>query len=476
MTADERPLRLDAPREEALEHAARLVAEAWRSFDRFRPEEPPLDDRVRRLLEGALPGGPSPVHGVLDDAARILDESIAQARPRYFAFIGSSGLEIGTLGDFLAHSYDINLAVDARAATEIEDQAVRWVGEFIGYPATGGAFTSGGTVSNVTAIAAARERAAPGSRHSGLGDRRMAVYCSQEVHYSVTRAVELLGIGSDNLRAIEIDGLRRIHPEALDRAIADDLEAGITPVAVVATAGTTLTGAIDPLDGVADVCEERGVWMHVDGAYGLPAASLPSREELFEGLARADSCSIDAHKWLYLPKACGVVLVRDDEALASAFSHEQGYLPHQQHELHAADITLEYSRPFRALKLWLAFRAHGAAQFRDAIEQNLAEAELLYRRAQHTEDFEVMEAPPQLSIVPLRHVPPGVADLNAHNQALAEAIQADGRAYLAPALIDEEVWLRPCFVNFRTTEEDVIALLDVARELGEGLARAGSAA
>ncbi|HET6714171.1 MAG TPA: aminotransferase class V-fold PLP-dependent enzyme [Actinomycetota bacterium] len=474
--SDDRPLRLDAPRDEALEHAARLVAEAWRSFDRFRPEEPPLDDRVRRLLQRALPAEPSPVHDVLDDAARILDESIAQARPRYFAFIGSSGLEIGTLGDFLAHSYDINLAVDARAATQTEDQAVRWVAEFVGFPATAGAFTSGGTVSNVTAIAAARERALPGARHRGLGQVTTAVYCSQEVHYSVTRAVELLGIGSDNLRAIEIDGLRRMRPEALDRAIVDDLGAGVTPIAVVATAGTTLTGAIDPLGDVADVCEERGVWMHVDGAYGLPAASVPSRRDLFAGLDRADSCSIDAHKWLYLPKACGVVLVRDDEALASAFSHEQGYLPHQQHELHAADITLEYSRPFRALKLWLAFRAHGAAQFRDAIERNLAEADLLYRRAQHTEDFEVMEATPQLSIVPIRHVPSGVADVNAHNQALAEAIQADGRAYLAPALIDDEVWLRPCFVNFRTTEEDVVALLDVARELGERIARTGSAA
>jgi aromatic-L-amino-acid decarboxylase len=470
-----RPLRLDAPREEALEHAARLVAEAWRSFDRFRPEEPPLDERVRRLLEGGLPAGPSPVHDVLDDAARILDESIAQARPRYFAFIGSSGLEIGTLGDLLAHSYDINLAVDARAATQIEDQAVRWVAEFVGFPATGGAFTSGGTVSNVTALAAARERAVPGARRAGLGGRPTAVYCSQEVHYSVTRAVELLGIGSEHLRAIEIDGLRRMRTDALDRAIADDLAAGVVPIAVVATAGTTLTGAIDPLDGIAEVCAARGVWLHVDGAYGLPAASVASRHDLFAGLEQADSCSIDAHKWLYLPKACGVVLVRDDASLANAFSHEQGYLPHQRHELHAADITLEYSRPFRALKLWLAFRAHGAGQFREAIERNLAEAELLYASAQRTEDVEVMEATPQLSIVPIRHAPPGVEDLNAHNQALAEAIQADGRVYLAPALIDEQVWLRPCFVNFRTTEDDVVALLEVARELGERLA-AGDAA
>src|SRR5438128_2117028 len=184
----ERPLRLDATREEALEHAAKLVAEAWRSFDRFRPEEPPLDERVRALLRAALPEGRVPVHEALDDAARILDESIAQPRPRYFAFIGSSGLEVGTVADLLAHAYDV------------------------------------------------------------------------------------------------------------------------TPVAVVATGGTTLTGAIDPIDAIADVCAERGVWLHVDGAYGVPAAAVGRCAGRFSGLDRADSVSVDAHKWLYLPKACGVVL------------------------------------------------------------------------------------------------------------------------------------------------------------------------
>ncbi len=463
MTDDERSLRLDAPREEALAHAARLVEEAWRSFDRFRPEEPPLDDRVRALIRADLPEDPVPVHEALDDAARILDESIAQPRPRYFAFIGSSGLPIGAIGDLLAHTYDINLAVDARAATVVEHQAVRWIGAFIGFPVASGAFTSGGTISNLTAIAAARERALPGSRRAGLGGEAPVVYCSEEVHYSVTRAVELLGVGSDRLRTIPLDPLRRLRADLLSEAIAADRAAGATPVAVVASAGTTLTGAVDDLSAVADVCAEAGVWLHVDGAYGLPAAAV--RPEVFEGLARADSCSVDAHKWLYLPKACGVVMSRHGDVFEESFSHEQGYLPHQQHELHAADITLEYSRPFRALKAWLAFRAHGAQQFREAIARNLEEADLLYRRAQASEDFEVFDAPPELSIVPFRHTPAGVA-VDAHNQRLAEAIQADGRIYLASALIDGEVWLRPCFVNFRTTDEDVDAILDVARELG----------
>jgi aromatic-L-amino-acid decarboxylase len=464
------PLRLDAPREEALARAFKLIEQAWRSFDRFRPEEPPLDERVRALLRSDLPEEPSPVFEVLDDVARILDESIAQPRPRYFAFIGSSGLEIGAIGDALASCYDINLAVHAGAATEIEKQAVRWVAEFIGYPATaGGAFTSGGTISNMTALSAARERALPGSRTDGMAGRRGAVYCSREVHYSITRAVELLGIGSSNIRALPIDDERKLRPDAVAEAIDRDREEGVTPVAVVATGGTTLTGAVDPTDALADVCGERGVWLHLDGAYGLPAAATRSGRDLFTGLERADSCSVDVHKWLYLPKACGVVLVRRPDDLAAAFAHEEGYLPHQRHELHAVDITLEYSRPFRALKAWLAFRAHGAPAFREAIERNLHEARLLYEAVKAQPDFEVLGPPPQLSIVPFRHTPRGVTDLNDHNARLARALLADGRVYLASALIDDEVYLRPCFVNFRTTEEDVLALIDVARELGDRL-------
>ncbi len=465
MTVGDRPLRLDASREEALEHAVDLVTQAWRSFDRFRPEEPPLDERVRALLRASLPEDPTSVHEALEDTGRILDESIAQPRPRYFAFIGSSGLEIGAIGDLLSHTYDINLAVDARAATEIEKQAVRWAAQFVGYPDTcAGAFTSGGTVSNTSALAAAREHALPGSRHGGLEDRRAAVYCSEEVHYSITRAVEMLGIGSRNLRAVPLGPDRGMIPGALAEAIDADLAGGITPIAVVATAGTTLTGAIDPMDAIADICEQRRVWMHVDGAYGLPAVAV--RPDLFTGFERASSVSVDAHKWLYLPKACGVVLVRREEDLVAAFAHEQGYLPHQRYDLHAVDITFEYSRPFRALKFWLAMRAHGAAAFREAIARNLSEAQLLFETVSARPDFEAL-GPPKLSVVPFRHVPPGVEDLDAHNDRLAEALQVDGRVWIASALIDDRVWLRPCFVNFRTTEGDVLDLVEIAADVGE---------
>jgi len=457
-------LRLDIPREEALLRATEIVIAGWRSFDQARAIEPEIDDRLKELLEASLPELPTSALEVLEDARRGLDESIAQTRPRFFAFVASSGLEIGVIGDLLASCFDANLAVWAAAATEIEDQAVRWVAEFVGFPAAAGAFTSGGTISNMTALAAARERAIPGSRRNGIGSAPATVYCSDEAHYSIERAAEILGIGSGNVRSLPIDGNRRLVPEAVADAIRADRAAGRVPVAVVATAGTTLTGAVDPIDELADVCAEAGVWLHVDGAYGLPAATTRSAGHLFAGLDRVDSVTLDAHKWLYLPKACGVLLVRRHDDLFQAFSHEEAYIPHERTG-HMVDITLEYSRPFRALKLWLAFRAHGAQAFRDAVEDNLRQARLLYDLVVAHERLEPLCGPPSLSIVPFRHVGSS-GDLNAANARLVRALQDDGRIWVAPATIDGKVGLRPCFVNFRTTDDDVRALVEITDELG----------
>ncbi len=461
-----RPLSLGDQREPALAHAAEIVARAWRDFDQAREVETiPSPELVARLLED-LPEGPGDVIAGLDLAADVLDASLAQSRPRYLAYIGSSGLEVGALADLLAHSYDINLALDARAASQLERQAIDWLAQFLGFPAASGSFTSGGTISNITALAAARERALPGSRTTGMHDRRATLYCSAEAHYSLTRAAELLGIGRDNVRPIAIDERRRMRPEALADAIDSDVAVGITPLAVVATAGTTLTGAVDPIDAIADVCQERDVWLHVDGAYGLPAAAAPTSAPRFAGLDRVDSLSVDAHKWMFVPKACSAVLVRRTADLAAVFSHDEDYIPHEDDNLNAVDVTLEYSRPLRALKLWLALRVHGAQAFRAAIEGNLAQARLLYGLAGAHPDFQTREHEPQLSIVPIRHVVPGCPDIDVHNEALCRAMQHDGRVFVSPAVIDGQIWLRPCFTNFRTTSDDVRITLAVAAELG----------
>jgi aromatic-L-amino-acid decarboxylase len=254
-------------------------------------------------------------------------------------------------------------------------------------------------------------------------------------------------------------------PAAVAEAIGADRAAGRVPVAVIATAGTTLTGAVDPIGPLADVCEAEGVWLHVDGAYGVPAATAPSAAHLFVGLDRADSVTLDAHKWLFLPKACGVLLVRRREDLFDAFSHNESYIPHERSTGHMVDITLEYSRPFRALKLWLAFRAHGAEAFREAVENNLRQARLLYELVRENDALEPLCGPPPLSIVPFRHVGSS-GDLNEHNALLVRRLQDDGRVWVAPATVDGKLGLRPCFVNFRTTDDDVRVLVDIAVELG----------
>jgi aromatic-L-amino-acid decarboxylase len=255
-----------------------------------------------------------------------------------------------------------------------------------------------------------------------------------------------------------------MRPDLLAAAIDRDLADGLRPVAVVATAGTTLTGAVDPIRAVAEVCAAHGVWLHVDGAYGLPAAATASARHLFDGLELADSAALDGHKWLFVPKACGVLLVRSRADLEAAFSHDAPYIPEIEFGEHPVEWTLEYSRPFRALKLWLALRAHGAEAFREAIEHDLELARLVADLVRKADDLELMTEP-SLSIVPFRRVP-ARGDVDLHNQRLVGALQRDGRVYVTGAVVDGSWCLRPCMVNYRTTEDDAHALVDIVREVG----------
>lgn len=467
-----RGLSLGDDRAAALARTAALVRQVWAGFDAAREAEPAVSPEIRALLAAPLPESPSPAATTLDQAAGVLDCSLAQSRPRFLAYIGSSGLEVAAIADFLAASYDVNMAVDARAASLLERQASRWLGEFIGYPHGHGLFTSGGTVSNVTALAAARERACPGVRETGIGSP-LAVYCSVEAHHSNTRAIELLGLGRRSIRAIPIDSQRRMRADLLEAAILRDLAAGIRPMAVIGTAGTTLTGAVDPLRAISAVAERHGIWMHVDAAYGGPAAGTTLAAPLFDGLDLADSVTVDAHKWLFVPKACSIVLVRDPAALTAVFAHDESYMPHDESGPNPVDATLEYSRPLRALKLWLAFKTHGAEAFREAITGTIRLARVTYDRARATAGFRTLDTVPQLSVVPLAHVPPGVADVDEHQRRLCRAIERDGRVFLSPAVIDGRTWLRPCFTNFRTQPADVDVLFAVITELSDRVARGG---
>jgi len=454
-------LALGEDRLPALELTFGILRESWEGFDAARPGQPPPSKETLALLSEPLPAEGIGALAALREAETLLDESLAQSRPRFFGYVGSSGLEVGVLAESLSAAHDVNLASVAAAATMVEQQTIGWVGEFVGFGRTGGVVTSGGMVSNLTALTAARERALPGSRRAGL-DGRGTLYVSAEAHSSIDRSAEILGVGSESVRAIPIDSDRRMDVDVLAARIADDIAAGRVPIAVVGTAGTTLTGAVDPLADIAAVCREYGVWFHVDGAYGLPAAATASAGKLFDGIERADSATIDAHKWMFVPKACGILLVRDGDALRQAFSHDTSYMVDVDEN--PVERTLEYSRPFRALKLWTALRAHGAEAFRDALEHNLHLARLLADQVRAQPDLKLV-VEPQLSTVPFRRIP-AAGSVDEHNSAIVRRMQEDGDAYVTSAVVDGKTVLRPCITNFRTSEDDVKALIEIVQRTG----------
>jgi aromatic-L-amino-acid decarboxylase len=458
------PLEL-VDRPAVLELLTEHLSEAWASFDRPRPAEPQLSEELRERLATPLPDAPGDAGEALEDATSVLDASVSPSRPLFAAYIGSTGLETGVLAGALGTAYDVNLAASAGAVELLEEQALRWMAEFVGYPMRQGVFTSGGMTSNLTALLAAREQALPGARAGGVGGRAAAVYCSEEAHHSVVRAVEVAGLGSDSVRRIGLDAQRRMRVGELAECLAADRRAGVTPVTVIATGGTTLTGAVDPLDAIADTCAEHGgVWLHVDGAYGVPAAGVPITAHRFAGLDRADSVTIDAHKWMGVQKSCSLVLLRREGPLGTAFAHQEKYMLHAQDLANPVDNTLEYSRPVRSLKLWLAFRTYGAAAYRLWIARTVGLARELADALTEHPDFELLHEP-ALSTLCFRHIGDGIADLDAHNLALAAAVQRDGRVYLAPALLDGQVCLRVCFTNFRTRSEHVAELVHVIEDL-----------
>jgi glutamate/tyrosine decarboxylase-like PLP-dependent enzyme len=406
---------------------------------------------------------PLPQDGLRDAALDALTSVIELSRapsPRFFGYVFGSGEPVAALGDFLTSVLNQNVTAwrSTPAAVTIERQVVRWTAQALGCEPMGGSLCSGSSSANLMALAMAREALLPANEH---GAQPGVIYASSEAHMSMAKSVALLGLGRQNLRLVAVDGSFRMNVEALRVAITQDLAAGRKPIAVVASAGTVSTGAIDPLEPIAAICAEHGLWMHVDGAYGVPAALVAA--DKFRGLNRADSLSLDFHKWLYQPVDCGMLLFKDPQRARAAFSHTGEYarvLADNSDEGFAFfEESLELSRRFRALKIWLSLRYHGLNAFRDAIRADLEHAQQLASEIRNSPQLELL-APVELSAVCFRYrdAPVGL-NPDEFNSAILRRVIQNGRIYLSNASVRGHFALRACFVNHRTQATDVAQIV-----------------
>ena len=448
----------------------------------FRPVPEAL---ARAVLTAPIPQQGESLDAILERfAADIAPYPFGNGHPRFYAWVNSPPAPVGIFANALAAAMNPSVAGGNHAAVWIERQVLEWFKRLVGFPAASmGLLVSGASAAAITALAVARHRACVRRgidvRTGGVAalDRtghplRLLVYRSGEGHTCHQKAVELLGLGHASLRVVAADGSLRFDPDALDAMISADVAAGFTPMAVVASAGTVNTGAIDPLDAIADVCARHNVWLHVDGAYGAPAMLTSSYRSPLAPMARADSVAIDPHKWLYVPVDAGLVLVKDAVAMRDAFSLVPPYI-RTDNDVHGvqgppwfSEFGAEQTRPFRALKVWAALRYFGIEGYRTLIEHDLALARHLVRRVRARADFELWE-PQGLSIVCFRIRPPDIRNddqLDTINRGALRRLQLGGRGFVSSTVLRGRFWLRACIVNPRATEADINAVVNAIVE------------
>src|SRR5437588_2766204 len=440
---------------------------------------PTTGEEIAKRLNAPAPAEAQPLSELLVDCQNVIDGCRHNGHPRFFGYVASPSTPAGAFADLLASTVNPSVTSwrSAPAATQVERTVVRWLGSLIGYDENAhGLLTSGGSMANLTALLMAH-RAKAGSAISQTGllnsGARMMIYASDQVHFSVVKAADILGLGKESVRLLPADKTFCTDANALRAAVQSDLDAGLRPFCVVASAGTAGTGAIDPLTEIADVANAFDLWFHIDGAYGAPAAMTDKRRAMFAGLERADSVSLDPHKWLYTPLDCGCLLYRDATLARQAFVTEAEYVKvHEQAEIESFafwDYGIELSRRFRALKVWLTLKYYGARRLAAAISDDIAMAEYMAEQVESAEDFELL-APVQLSICCFRYVPPKMresatdAELNRLNERIMHRVQRGGRAYLSNAMLRGKFALRACIINFRTTRADIDLTLEIVRE------------
>ena len=436
------------------------------------PVRRPVPDDIReRLMHAPLPEtGIDPAALLEQVADLVLPYPMGNSSPRFFAWVNSPPAPLGILAELLAAGHNASVAGGDHAATYVEHGVLSWIKTVMRFPDDSGAIlTSGGSVANLLPLAVMRTVKAAGNMRAWgmIGEMfPMVIYTSTQGHSCIQKAVELLGFGADNLRKIPVDADYRMDVEALKAQISADIEAALRPVCVLASAGTVNTGAIDPLNAIADVCAAERLWFHVDGAYGGFGILADQTSGLYDGIERADSLAVDPHKWLYLPVECGCALVRDKQAMRDSFSLVPSYLRDDAALPWFSEFGIQQTRGFKALKLWMVLQQIGLDGYRELITHDVAMARALQARIAARDDFALVAAGP-LSVTCFRYTPAGATDVEALNRRIPEMVQREGRAFLTSTELNGQTVLRACIVNFRTDEADLDTLLDAVAEAGQ---------
>lgn len=410
------------------------------------PTEPPA--------EGAEP------RAVLQDFLEHLSDGLTHWNsPRFHAYFSISASGPGVLADFLSAGLNQQAMLwrTSPVATELEEVTLDWLRQGLGLPPEyRGVIYDTASVSTLHALATARDIALPDIRSRGQAGHQLVVYCSEHTHSSIDKAVLMLGLGWDNLRKIPCDRDLGLRPDLLAQQIEEDRARGLIPCAVVATTGTTSTAAVDPIEAIADVCREAGVWLHVDAAYGGPAALLPECRPLFQGWEKADSIVMNPHKWLFIPFDLSVLYLRDLEALKRAFSLTPEYLKNSQagEVLNLMDTGIQLGRRFRSLKLWMVFRTFGLEGLRERLRYQLELAAYLAQELECSQEFE-LALPVSMSLVCFRWKDRTDAD----QMALMDRLNERGSFFISHTKIRERVVLRFAIGHIRTDRRDIDAFL-----------------
>ena len=443
-----------------VERIDRLAEEpAWRGGSR---------DELEPIMREAPPEEGCPPEAVIQRAAReILPVAGRVDHPRFFAFVPSSPTWPGVLADFMAAGYNIfqGTWLGASGPSQLELVVIDWFKEWLGYPeSAGGLFTSGGSAASLDAFVAAREAAGAPNGAS--------VYMSDQSHTALSRAATVVGVRPENVRKVPSDERFRLDMDRLTRMLADDRDAGLAPIAVCGNAGATNTGAIDPLDAMADFCTAEGIWFHVDAAYGGFAMITDRGKALLKGMERADSIALDAHKWLFQPFEAGCLMVKDLHKLEEAFSVRPEYLQDTEwgrDHPNFGDRGLQLSRSFRALKVWMSIQTFGMAAFRRAVAKGF---ELAERAEEYVHSSEVLQIanPASLGVVCFRVNPLGAELDDEHLEKLNDSVQArvieTGTAMMSSTRLKGLYSLRLCILNHHTTWEDVRGTLEAIERFG----------